>query len=226
MPRTYIKRSLRLGAVLLGALAVMGFRMAFTPDAPGATPSLSPEPSSTTPVAVRSPGARPVLDANVGGTPVPSARQEQGPGALPPRTPHARDPQEWQGMQVDLSVRAMCGEANHCGLAASCMEGRCGPCGTDSDCSASEACVLDHCVPRENVACRTRHDCAGGQLCALSGYSSDPRGNGEMRAYCLDSSGGMPRPAEPTRAAPADPSQPREPVVYDELMQRLSSEGH
>ncbi|AKI99242.1 hypothetical protein ATI61_106617 [Archangium gephyra] len=225
MPRTYVKRSLRLGAVLLGALAVMGFRMAFTPDSPGATPSLTPEPSSAPQVAARSPGARPVLEANAGGTPVPTARQEQGPGALPPRMPHARAPQEWQGMQVDLSVRAMCGEANHCGLAASCTEGRCGPCGTDSDCSTNEACVLDHCVPRENVACRTRHDCPGGQLCALSGYSSDPRGNAEMRAYCLDSSGGTPRPAEPTRSAEADSSQPREPVVYDELMQRLSSEG-
>jgi hypothetical protein len=126
-------------------------------------------------------------------------------------------------MQVDLSVRALCGEANHCGLAAACTEGRCGPCGTDSDCSANEACVLDHCVPRENVACRTRHDCPGEQLCALSGYSSDPRGNAEMRAYCLDSSGGTHRPAEPTRAAQADSSQPREPVVYDELMRRLSS---
>ncbi|PTL83443.1 hypothetical protein [Vitiosangium sp. GDMCC 1.1324] len=222
MARSYVRHSLRIGGVLLGALAVMGFRMAFTPELPEDGPSASEPRPPTSALAQQQPEPRPV-PASLGRTPAPAPRPERGPGALPPRTPQPRDPNEWQGMQVDLAVRALCGEANHCGLAAACTDGHCGPCATDADCDSGEACVLDHCVRQENVECHSRRDCPGEQLCALTGYSSDPRGNAQMRAYCLDPREGTPRPAEPTRPAPADPSQPREPVVYEELQRRLSS---
>jgi hypothetical protein len=53
-----------------------------------------------------------------------------------------------------------------------------------------ESCVLDHCIRSELADCRTRRDCRNDELCVLSGYSSDPRGNARMRAECLAPAGG------------------------------------
>ena len=76
-------------------------------------------------------------------------------------------------------------------VAAACVEGLCGPCESDSDCALREVCVLDHCVKRDNVRCRSRRDCASrDEYCLLTGFSSDPRGNGEMRAICQSEHGG------------------------------------
>jgi hypothetical protein len=108
---------------------------------------------------------------------------------------HPRDKSEWQGMLVNMSMRALCKGARSCGLAAACMDGRCGPCATDGQCGDGERCVLDHCVLAPNVHCRSHRDCFGTDaLCVLSGYSSDPRGNADMRADCLVPRGGKALP--------------------------------
>ena len=99
---------------------------------------------------------------------------------------HPRNKSEWQGMLVDMSNRALCKGARSCGLAAACLDGQCGPCETDGQCGDGERCVLDHCVLAPNVHCRSHTDCSSaGARCELSGYSSDPRGNADLRADCL-----------------------------------------
>jgi len=108
---------------------------------------------------------------------------------------HPRDKSEWQGMLVNMSMRALCKGARSCGLAAACLDGQCGPCATDGQCGDGERCVLDHCVLAPNVHCRSHLDCSGdGALCVLSGYSSDPRGNASMRADCVVPRGGKALP--------------------------------
>jgi hypothetical protein len=60
----------------------------------------------------------------------------------------------------------------------------------DSQCAAGEGCVLDHCVRSERIGCRRASECAGDALCVLSGYTGGTaRGNEDMSAYCLGSSG-------------------------------------
>lgn len=129
---------------------------------------------------------------------------------------HPRDEHEWQGMLVDLSMRAVCEGAGSCGLAAACIDGQCGPCDADAQCGEGEVCVLDHCVLSRNVRCRSRHDCSGDDArCVLSGYSSDPRGNGDMRAECVTPRGGLAQTdAPPIEGIPAPPP----PVNADELL--------
>jgi Cys-rich repeat protein len=88
-------------------------------------------------------------------------------------------------MPVDPGMQAECdGRSQTCGMAMACLGERCGPCGTDADCASGEVCVLEHCLLREHVACRHQADC-GGEMCILSGYSADVRGNADMRAECL-----------------------------------------
>jgi hypothetical protein len=106
-----------------------------------------------------------------------------GPDALNSGT-HPRDPSEWQGMLVDLDSMAPCDTTERCGLAMVCHSGKCGPCVVDEHCAMGEVCVLDHCVLQDNAHCRSYRDCGDGELCVLSGYSSDPRGNAEMLARC------------------------------------------
>jgi hypothetical protein len=148
--------------------------------------------------------------------------------AKPPPLPrgefHPRDPSEWQGMLVDMSVRASCEKSASCGLAAACIGGRCGPCESDSDCALREICVLDHCLMRDNVRCRRRRDCGSrDEYCLLTGFSSDPRGNGEMRAVCQSEHGGTWLGGqEPPAPAPADSSvQVQEPVA-ERLLRELN----
>jgi hypothetical protein len=113
---------------------------------------------------------------------------------LPDPVYHRRDKDEWQGMLVNLSMQALCDGTKSCGLAAACVSGRCGPCSHDRECGSDELCALDHCVLRQNATCRSRRDCrTPDSRCILTGYSSDPRGNLEMRSQCLEPSGGEAR---------------------------------
>ncbi len=120
------------------------------------------------------------------------------PGFLPASDFHPRDPEEWQGMKVDLTQQPPCMESAHCGQAMACnlATNLCGPCEADNDCSKDEACVLDHCVKSVKVTCRGRLDCADGALCVLSGLSPGPRGNTDMASQCLEGTrGGSEAPA-------------------------------
>lgn len=114
-------------------------------------------------------------------------------------TPIARRPREWGGMPAG-NTDQVCPSADRCGLALGCRRGRCGACGTDADCAVGEVCVLEHCVRARFTECKSRDDCPAEQLCILSGVSPGPRGNEEMRAYCLPhsgSSGEVPVPPNP-----------------------------
>jgi len=113
--------------------------------------------------------------------------------------PRAAD--EWQGMLVDRET-ASCESTGLCQSALACVNGRCGPCTDSSQCQAGEVCAMDHCVLKELVTCSSRRDCPDGELCVLSGYSEDIRGNGDMRAWC---SGSVPNRAQlPVEPAPDD----------------------
>lgn len=98
---------------------------------------------------------------------------------------------EWQGMRVSINEYADCSENGVCGLALACIDGRCEPCKAESDCIIGESCVLDHCVPERNVECSSRRDCPDEELCVLSGYSTDARGNSTMTATCLNPRSGV-----------------------------------
>jgi hypothetical protein len=109
---------------------------------------------------------------------------------------------EWDGMLVDMTVQPECVDEMPCGLARACVNGKCAPCETDSDCRQGEGCVLDHCLISKMIQCRSSKQCATNATCILSGYSGDVRGNGEMISKCVaptDSFGNKPpaRPAPP-----------------------------
>src|SRR4029079_17336818 len=55
-----------------------------------------------------------------------------------------REKGEWQGMLVNMTLRAQCDTSSRCALAAACLDGLCGPCSHDRECADSEVCVLDH----------------------------------------------------------------------------------
>lgn len=114
-----------------------------------------------------------------------------GSSIMPPPDFHPRPEGEWQGMLIDMNLRPMCETTAQCGRALSCREGHCLPCLEDRDCDVGESCVLDHCVRQEFIGCRTRADCHQDSLCILSGYSDGPRGNIEMKALCMETSGGQ-----------------------------------
>lgn len=113
-----------------------------------------------------------------------------GSSIMPPPKFHPRPEGEWQGMLIDMNLRPMCETTAQCGRALSCREGHCLPCLNDRDCDVGEVCVLDHCVREDLALCRTRADCHQESLCVLSGYSDGPRGNTEMKAHCMATSGG------------------------------------
>lgn len=48
---------------------------------------------------------------------------------------------------------------------------------------------MDHCLPAENVNCRSRKDCAEREHCRLTGYSSGFRNNDDMISYCAGLTG-------------------------------------
>ena len=128
---------------------------------------------------------------------------------------HPRAPEEWQGMRV-LTAQPGCETSATCGLGLACVGTRCGPCKNDGQCLSGERCAMDHCVPAAGVTCHSMHDCAGGELCVLSGYSADPRGNTGMKSTCLASTGGSdavedaPAPAGPERTDFGDFTPPQD----------------
>jgi hypothetical protein len=119
--------------------------------------------------------------------------------ALPPRAPRGRPAGEWQGMQLEPGDSFPCLDDpaaslyGFCALARACVDGQCVGCQADDDCGAGEACALDHCVPAAQVECRRAADCTEPEAqCVLSGLTAgDPRGNRELRAFCLAPSGGQ-----------------------------------
>jgi hypothetical protein len=139
------------------------------------------------------------------------------PGRGPVPVYHPRDKDEWQGMLVNMSMRAMCEASEQCGLAAACINQLCSPCRTDGECAKGELCVLDHCLLAKNVSCRSRRDCSGEEVrCILSGYSSDPRNNAELLAACKEAAGGQAQP--PDRIQAKGKPAPRPPVNTAELI--------
>jgi len=149
---------------------------------------------------------------------------------------HPRPADEWQGMLVDLSQRQYCEASSYCGFGLACLDdGACGPCQRDEQCASGEACVLDHCVPRDSVGCRSRSDCvADGEdaLCVLSGLTGgEARGNSQMTSYCQAPRGGVEqddsviderRAARLAEAAAQTPVEP--PVSVADLRTRLDAE--
>ena len=87
-------------------------------------------------------------------------------------------------MLVNIAEVAECGDDGFCGLALACKQGKCGPCVRDEECLSGEVCVLDHCMQDESVDCESSSQCPDGHACVLSGYSTDVRGNSDMKAFC------------------------------------------
>ncbi len=219
-----------LGAVaglVLFALSAVGGAAPSTPPAPVPATPARPGHAAMVPEREGRGDQEPAVPA-----PAPAPAERAAPAALAERgferrtigasDPLPRDEGEWQGMLVDQSIRAACDTTARCGLAMACVEGACGACVTDDECGAGEACVLDHCVPERNVECRTRHDCRGEELCVLSGYSDDLRGNGSMSAFCRPMDGGDDAEAETPYVAPPEDAEfdPR-PVRVEDLLERL-----
>ena len=136
---------------------------------------------------------------------------------------NSREHGDWDGMLVDNGARPPCNESTDCGLARACVDGQCQGCDSDRQCAGVEVCSLDHCVLAANSRCRSRRDCAGeGELCVLSGYTGgDPRGNSDMRAYCLspDSDRGHQTQRQPPAPTPALQ------VRHEQYAPRISPEG-
>ena len=107
-----------------------------------------------------------------------------GRAEMPPPDYFPRPKSEWQGMKIDMTLRPFCDETAQCALGLVCREEHCLPCLKDDECLADEVCVLDHCVRHELAECTQKADCGEEELCVLTGYSSDPRGNSSMRAVC------------------------------------------
>lgn len=155
------------------------------------------------------PGPDPVVRvASAAHQPVPQPRFEP------------RDPDEWQGMRMDLTHRPPCDVSSRCGRGRACVGGECRACRADYDCERGASCVLQHCVLTNRMECRTRTDCKRGELCVLSGYSSDPRGNAQMRAYCLAAFGTGESLPEPEFEG-ARPSIERPPSLQEQLMDAI-----
>jgi len=151
-----------------------------------------------------------------------SAPEAAGPGVEPAPAYRQRPPGEWQGMLVNLAIHPECTSSSGCGLARACREGRCWHCLADGDCAPGEVCVLDLCLRSENVTCKRRSDCPEGQLCALSGFSPDPRNNGLTRSFCSGSA--APRKQE-WKPPPVDDSAREVPPAIDgrDLLRQLKS---
>jgi hypothetical protein len=139
------------------------------------------------------------------GSPVPSPQQGDESGA--PSVYHPRDPHEWQGMPVDMTLlQPYCSRPQDCGMALGCLGALgCGPCTPTAGCSRDEVCVLDHCVPKRQASCRSYRDCPQGELCLLTGISPDPRGNAGMAALCTGELKEKPETPHPPHEARSTP---------------------
>ena len=107
--------------------------------------------------------------------------------------PHARPEGEWQGMPVDMAARPQCATTRDCSESLACWgDGRCGPCRSDSECGAGEACVLDHCVAQDEPGCRSSADCAENEVCMLTRAGrSQVRHGPALVASCQSTRGGV-----------------------------------
>ena len=225
-------RTLLVGAIVVGV--AMGFllRLASVDSTDKRSVELAPEPSPT-------PSQRlPEADRlSVAETPVvdnePDSAARNPLQDMPDEVWHPRDKDEWQGMLVNTAVEQYCEASNYCGLALACNEQNvCGACSRDSDCASGEACVLDHCVVQEKVACRTRHDCTHlgeDALCLLSGLTGgDTRGNADMTSYCQLPVGGQEQVVDAERIARREAllagKQIHPEVTSDNLFERLRAE--
>ena len=170
--------------LLAGAILGLGLYY-LVADSPDRSVELATRDRRRPPTAPTRSHYRPALPSDA---PAPApGRDPARPGAGPSLEHAPRDPAEWQGMLVNTTFQALCDTSSRCGLAMACDAGRCGACARDSDCATGEVCSLQHCVLSSLAACRSRADCPTGELCLLTGYASDPRGNGDMRAYCSGS---------------------------------------
>jgi hypothetical protein len=133
--------------------------------------------------------------------------EPERPGVGPSIELAPRAASEWQGMLVNTTFQASCDTSSRCGLAMACHAGRCGACTQDAQCGSGEVCSMQHCVSAPNAACRARSDCPISELCMLTGYSDDARGNGDMRAYCSGSPPALARTVESDAAELAELAQ-------------------
>lgn len=155
--------------------------------------------------------------------------EREGLNTLPPPNYHLRPSSEWQGMLVDTSMQSFCDGKSACGLAMACKNNLCGACLGDWECESGESCVLDHCVVSQNITCNSATDCGEGELCVLSGYSSDLRGNETMEAYCQATvSGSQPTIEQAIDSMDSDPGPYvlERPVSVDRLQEVLSNNGN
>jgi hypothetical protein len=114
-----------------------------------------------------------------------AAREIKGNAASEAPQYKERQPGEWDGMLVDMTVQPGCVAEMPCGLARACVEGKCVACESDSDCRPGEGCVLDHCLIATKIQCRSSKQCSSTAKCVLSGYSGDVRGNADMISRCV-----------------------------------------
>jgi hypothetical protein len=202
-----IRRNMKGASLALGAIG-LGLWLGWATESDG-----RPPPPADRLVEVRA--AKPVQAS----PPIPAP--PVAAASLTPASPpvRGRPASEWQGMQVDASMQATCGTADGCGLAMACHGERCGPCAADSECASGEICVLEHCLRRELANCRSSGDCGGEERCLLSGYSSDPRGNADLRAICLEDRGGRIEVPEERRWSPVPGG--KVPISPSDLLQSL-----
>lgn len=156
----------------------------------------------------------------------------KGQGTAPPPKYYPRDPAEWQGRLVEVSVREPCNDFGSCGRGRACRaDSTCGPCLNDGDCNDKEVCVLNNCVLEDKVLCRSQRDCPGeDSLCILDddGSAYGWRGNEALYAVCSGSEEER-RIAAATedsddRDGPRGPKPivPPEPISLESLAEELS----
>lgn len=207
-----------------------GARLAGSPSVVEGLPQDASEPAvrgASSARAVRDP-APPNMQLGAAGSGAEEAAAEEddeltGPGIKPAPTYLPRDPEEWQGMLVDVGFEPDCEQSTSCGWARACVDGRCTACRGDNDCSEGEVCVLDHCLLEANTDCRSRVEC-GDDVCILNGFSTDPRNNADMRAQCGDTRGG--REQVPLEQTPwVDPGPAQRPEIDADELRKLLRRG-
>jgi hypothetical protein len=166
------------------------------------------------------PAFRPAASASGSPAGAPSPAMSAAQLATAPPRFQTRAPGEWDGMQINLNVTPPCDTSAICGLARACVGGVCSGCKRDDDCVRGENCVLDHCVKNELIECRGTKDCTAG-VCILSGYSSTPRGNDGMKAYCVDNAGG----SQPPPAPVGPPIKDTRPSLPDDDLMKAAREA-
>lgn len=236
-------RRLLPGMVFLGVGLVCGVVTWWLRHEP--TPGLARPAASSR--SRRSAMAHPVAGASGPGSARTGSDGSKGaPGTSPDLPPHRgpapparfkeRSKSEWQGMLIDVAVAPTCASTERCGMAQSCKPGPCGPgeptdgkcfrcqpCESNGECARGEICVLDHCVKREFVSCRTARDC-GGVPCVLSGYSTGIRNNQEMKAYCPDVDGGTYSPDDEPEYTADDRKAPLQVDLQEQIRRSYAQE--